>query len=125
MGARLSPHHRPSAIPVRRRGIALHALDPLQQRQRRTVARHRGERRVEPRPRVVKAARPIRREAFGIAAAQHVLLRGRDGTSGVDWSQATNIAKALLLSPLFDMVPADEMNRILEAFKPLPTTLLY
>jgi PiT family inorganic phosphate transporter len=28
-------------------------------------------------------------------------LRGRDGTSGVDWSQATNIAKALLLSPLF------------------------
>lgn len=33
--------------------------------------------------------------------------------------------KLLLLSPLFDMVPADEMNRILEAFKPLPTTLLY
>jgi PiT family inorganic phosphate transporter len=34
----------------------------------------------------------------GIANA---LLRGRDGTSGVDWSQAGNIAKALLLSPLF------------------------
>jgi inorganic phosphate transporter, PiT family len=34
----------------------------------------------------------------GIANA---LLRGRDGTSGVDWSQAANIAKALLLSPLF------------------------
>src|SRR6202140_109661 len=31
----------------------------------------------------------------------HALLRGRDGTSGVDWTQATNIAKALLLSPLF------------------------
>ena len=31
----------------------------------------------------------------------NALLRGRDGTSGVDWSQATNIAKALLLSPLF------------------------
>src|ERR1700745_2432715 len=29
------------------------------------------------------------------------LLRGRDGTSGVDWSQAANIGKALLLSPLF------------------------
>ncbi len=34
----------------------------------------------------------------GIANA---LMRGRDGTSGVDWSQAVNIAKALLLSPLF------------------------
>jgi inorganic phosphate transporter, PiT family len=31
----------------------------------------------------------------------NALLRGRDGTSGVDWSQAANIAKALLLSPLF------------------------
>jgi PiT family inorganic phosphate transporter len=39
----------------------------------------------------------------GIANA---LLRGRDGTSGVDWSQATNIAKALLLSPLFGFVLA-------------------
>jgi inorganic phosphate transporter, PiT family len=34
----------------------------------------------------------------GIANA---LMRGRDGTSGVDWTQATNIGKALLLSPLF------------------------
>jgi inorganic phosphate transporter, PiT family len=31
----------------------------------------------------------------------NALLRGRDGTSGVDWSQATSIGKALLLSPLF------------------------
>jgi PiT family inorganic phosphate transporter len=31
----------------------------------------------------------------------NALLRGRDGTSGVDWSQAAGIAKALLLSPLF------------------------
>src|SRR5260221_12371946 len=31
----------------------------------------------------------------------NALLRGRDVTSGVDWTQATNIAKALLLSPLF------------------------
>jgi len=31
----------------------------------------------------------------------NALLRGRDGTSGVDWGQASNIAKALLLSPLF------------------------
>ncbi|HEY0234270.1 MAG TPA: anion permease [Afipia sp.] len=34
----------------------------------------------------------------GIANA---LMRGRDGTSGVDWSQAAGIGKALLLSPLF------------------------
>jgi PiT family inorganic phosphate transporter len=39
----------------------------------------------------------------GIANA---LMRGRDGTSGVDWSQATNIGKALLLSPLFGFVLA-------------------
>src|SRR6195256_4511340 len=31
----------------------------------------------------------------------NALLRGRDGTSGVDWSQAVNIGKALLMSPLF------------------------
>jgi PiT family inorganic phosphate transporter len=34
----------------------------------------------------------------GIANA---LLRGRDGTSGVDWSKATEIGYSLLLSPLF------------------------
>src|SRR5215475_7560890 len=39
----------------------------------------------------------------GIANA---LMRGRDGTSGVDWTQAANIAKALLLSPLFGFVLA-------------------
>jgi PiT family inorganic phosphate transporter len=31
----------------------------------------------------------------------NALLRGRDGTSGVDWTQAATIGKALLLSPLF------------------------
>jgi PiT family inorganic phosphate transporter len=31
----------------------------------------------------------------------NALLHGRDGTSGVDWTQAGNIGKALLLSPLF------------------------
>jgi len=36
----------------------------------------------------------------------NALMRGRDGTSGVDWSQAGNIAKALLLSPLFGFVLA-------------------
>src|SRR5215813_5277585 len=36
----------------------------------------------------------------------NALLRGRNGTSGVDWSQAANIGKALLLSPLFGFVLA-------------------
>src|SRR5712675_2339301 len=31
----------------------------------------------------------------------NALLRGRDGTSGVDWTKATEIGYALLLSPLF------------------------
>lgn len=31
----------------------------------------------------------------------NAILRGRDGTSGVDWSQATGIGRALLLSPVF------------------------
>ncbi|HEY0124388.1 MAG TPA: anion permease [Rhizobium sp.] len=39
----------------------------------------------------------------GIANA---LMRGRDGTSGVDWSQAAGIGKALLLSPLFGFILA-------------------
>jgi inorganic phosphate transporter, PiT family len=39
----------------------------------------------------------------GIANA---LMRGRDGTSGVDWTQAGNVGKALLLSPLFGFVLA-------------------
>jgi len=36
----------------------------------------------------------------------NALLRGRDGTSGVDWSKATEIAYALLLSPLFGFLVA-------------------
>jgi inorganic phosphate transporter, PiT family len=47
----------------------------------------------------------------GIANA---LLRGRDGTSGVDWSQATGIGKALLLSPLFGFVLAAGLLFILK-----------
>jgi inorganic phosphate transporter, PiT family len=39
----------------------------------------------------------------GIANA---LLRGRDGTSGVDWSKATEIGYALLLSPAFGFILA-------------------
>src|SRR3974390_821922 len=47
----------------------------------------------------------------GIANA---LMRGRDGTSGVDWTQAANIGKALLLSPLFGFVLAAALLFILK-----------
>ena len=33
-------------------------------------------------------------------------MHGRDGTSGVDWTKATEIGYALLLSPLFGFVMA-------------------
>lgn len=39
----------------------------------------------------------------GIANA---LMRGRDGTSGVDWNKATDIGYSLLLSPMFGFVCA-------------------
>jgi inorganic phosphate transporter, PiT family len=47
----------------------------------------------------------------GIANA---LMRGRSGTSGVDWSQAAGIGKALLLSPLFGFVLAAALLFILK-----------
>src|SRR3981189_2489107 len=37
---------------------------------------------------------------IGVGVANAV-MRGRDGTSGVDWSKATEIGYALLLSPMF------------------------
>jgi PiT family inorganic phosphate transporter len=42
---------------------------------------------------------------IGVGVA-NALLHGRSGTSGVDWTQATSIGKALLLSPLFGFVLA-------------------
>ena len=47
----------------------------------------------------------------GIANA---LLRGRDGTSGVDWSKATEIGYALLLSPLFGFALAGLLLLVLK-----------
>jgi PiT family inorganic phosphate transporter len=41
-------------------------------------------------------------------------LRGRDGTSGVDWSKATEIGYALLLSPLFGFVLAAVLLAVLK-----------
>jgi inorganic phosphate transporter, PiT family len=45
----------------------------------------------------------------------NAILRGRSGTSGVDWSQAIGIGKALLLSPLFGFVLAALLLVILKA----------
>ena len=45
----------------------------------------------------------------------NALLRGRNGTSGVDWSQAAGIGKALLLSPLFGFVLAALLLFILKS----------
>ncbi|MCP4620180.1 MAG: inorganic phosphate transporter [Bradyrhizobium sp.] len=42
---------------------------------------------------------------IGVGVANAV-MHGRDGTSGVDWSKATEIGYALLLSPLFGFVMA-------------------
>jgi inorganic phosphate transporter, PiT family len=44
----------------------------------------------------------------------NALLRGRSGTSGVDWGQAAGIGKALLLSPLFGFVLAAGLMLILK-----------
>jgi PiT family inorganic phosphate transporter len=58
----------------------------------------------------------------GIANA---LLRGRDGTSGVDWTQATNIAKALLLSPLFGFALAAILLYVLKIVLQRATPALF
>jgi inorganic phosphate transporter, PiT family len=42
---------------------------------------------------------------IGVGVA-NALMRGRDGTSGVDWSKATEIGEALLLSPIVGFVLA-------------------
>ena len=39
----------------------------------------------------------------GVGGA-NALMRGRDGTSGVDWDQVTKVGEALLFSPLFGFV---------------------
>jgi inorganic phosphate transporter, PiT family len=58
----------------------------------------------------------------GIANA---LMRGRDGTSGVDWSQAANIGKALLLSPLFGFALAAVLLFVLKTALQRATPALF
>src|SRR5450755_4082135 len=55
----------------------------------------------------------------------NALLRGRDGTSGVDWSQATNIGKALLLSPLFGFALAALLLFVLKTILQRATPALF
>ncbi len=55
----------------------------------------------------------------------NALLRGRDGTSGVDWSQAANIGKALLLSPLFGFALAALLLFVLKTVLQRATPALF
>src|SRR6202047_795269 len=50
----------------------------------------------------------------------NALLRGRDGTSGVDWSKAKEIGEALLLSPLFGFALAAALLLLLKAIIRVP-----
>jgi inorganic phosphate transporter, PiT family len=58
----------------------------------------------------------------GIANA---LMRGRDGTSGVDWTQAANIGKALLMSPLFGFALAATLLFVLKTALQKATPALF
>lgn len=52
---------------------------------------------------------------IGVGVA-NALMHGRDGTSGVDWSQAIKIGYALLLSPLIGFAFAAMLLLALRAF---------
>src|SRR5262249_28581752 len=45
---------------------------------------------------------------------ENALMHGQDGTSGVDWSKATEIGYSLLLSPLFGFFAAPLLLLVLE-----------
>src|SRR6201997_2287282 len=51
---------------------------------------------------------------IGVGVA-NALMHGRDGTSGVDWGQATKIAYSLLISPLVGFVCAALLLLVLKA----------
>ena len=50
-------------------------------------------------------------------------MRGRDGTSGVDWSKATEIGYSLLFSPLVGFVLAAVLLLVAEVRRPQPGAL--
>ena len=51
---------------------------------------------------------------IGVGVA-NALIHGRSGTSGVDWSKAAEVAKALLLSPLFGFMLAAALLLLLQS----------
>jgi inorganic phosphate transporter, PiT family len=55
----------------------------------------------------------------GVGVA-NALMRGKDGTSGVDWDQVTKIGEALLFSPLFGFVLAALLLLVMKAVIPVP-----
>ncbi len=55
----------------------------------------------------------------------NALMRGRDGTSGVDWSKATEIGYALLLSPLVGFALAAALMLILKTVLVRATPALF
>src|SRR3979411_2089940 len=57
---------------------------------------------------------------IGVGVA-NALMRGRDGTSGVDWSKATEIGYALLLSPLVGFICAAVLLLLLKMIVRNPT----
>jgi PiT family inorganic phosphate transporter len=56
---------------------------------------------------------------IGVGVA-NALMRGRDGTSGVDWSKAKEVGEALLLSPLFGFALAAALLLLLKAIVRVP-----
>jgi hypothetical protein len=68
--------------------------------------------------------------AIGLLFTANSLMHGHDGTSGVDWAQATKIGYALLLSPLVGfgfaallLLPCGFSSRIARCTRPRWATL--
>jgi PiT family inorganic phosphate transporter len=55
----------------------------------------------------------------GVGVA-NALIRGKDGTSGVDWDQVTKVGEALLLSPLFGFVLSALLLLVMKAVIRVP-----
>ena len=55
----------------------------------------------------------------GVGVA-NALMRGVDGTSGVDWDQVTKIGEALLFSPLFGFVLSALLLLLMKAIVRVP-----
>ncbi len=59
----------------------------------------------------------------GVGVA-NALLRGQDGTAGVDWSKVTEIGYSLLLSPLFGFILAGLLLLVMKLVVRVPSSLL-